>query len=144
MLRSSGESQSASDRLRARNSHKVNITLPSQARQIAKGGYQCWGLEFRSQGGTAAPPGNLVDVYLRDLLCVMEALSLRGTYTSFASHPEFSMLCLWHCLESLNYFWNRKIKACCCTRKLSATKGSTARNRTSSLCFTDWQTVHAS
>lgn len=73
-----------------RKARQTDIMLPAQAWRIAKGGYQCWGLEFRSQGGTAAPPGNLVDVYLRDLLCVMEKLSLRGTYAGSAPQPEFS------------------------------------------------------
>ena len=62
--------------------------LSAQAWRIATGGYQCWGLEFRSQGGTRAPSGNLVDVYLRDMLCVMERLNLKGTYLDVAPQTE--------------------------------------------------------
>lgn len=59
--------------------------LPAQAQRIAKGGYQCWGLEFRGQGGAVAPPGNLVELYLSDLNCATETLSLRGTYATCGS-----------------------------------------------------------
>ncbi|KAL3146229.1 hypothetical protein ABBQ32_002929 [Trebouxia sp. C0010 RCD-2024] len=61
------------------NGFHVKCYVPL-AQRIAKGGYQCWGLEFRGQGGAVAPPGNLVELYLSDLNCATETLSLRGCY----------------------------------------------------------------
>ncbi|KAL3157243.1 hypothetical protein ABBQ38_001479 [Trebouxia sp. C0009 RCD-2024] len=61
------------------NGFHVKCYVPL-AQRIAKGGYQCWGLEFRGQGGAVAPPGNLVELYLSDLNCVTDTLSLRGCY----------------------------------------------------------------
>ena len=98
------------------------MTLPVQAWQIAKGGYQCWGLEFRGQGGTAAPPGNLVDVYLHDLVCVMATLSLRGTYTDVVRQPDLLVALL--VVPQLPL--EQENQACCCNNKLFATSISPA------------------
>ena len=49
-----------------------------QAKVLAKSGCQCWGLEFRGQGGRPLPPGNLVELYLIDLFSVIHALKFEG------------------------------------------------------------------
>ena len=53
-----------------------------QAQLIARSGRgcQCWGVEFRGQGRLTAPPGNLLDMYMRDLLAVTDAMGLRGAF----------------------------------------------------------------
>ncbi len=51
-----------------------------QAQQLTRSEQrcQCWGVEFRGQGFLTAPPGNLLEVYTRDLLAIIDSMSLRG------------------------------------------------------------------
>ena len=58
-----------------------------KAKCISQSCYQCWGLEFRGQGSISLPQGNLVDLYLQDLLSVIHTLHLKG---AACRHPCIS------------------------------------------------------